>query len=107
MTNEKLKILNESLTDFKRNQLPSIGDVIKAIYLKNQKESVSVKSASDHAAWCIGAMWQRSEIPVISARGIESRIHRIVEDYRNVLKYDESRKNYTDLVNEFIVSFRI
>lgn len=105
MTNEKIKILDEFPSDFKRNHLPTNGDIIKAIYFKSFEDDVSLKSACESAAWCIGAIWKRAEIPAISPRGIESRVHRLIEDYQKLLKYDKSRKNYINFVDEFKVSF--
>lgn len=106
MANEKIKIIDEFPADFKRNQLPSNGDIIKAIYFKSYRDGVLLKSACDHAAWCIGAIWKRAEVPVISSRGIENRVLRLIEDYQKLLKYDESRNNYNNLVDEFNVSFQ-
>lgn len=105
MSRKKLKLIDKYPSDFPKNILPSLEDVIKAIYFKHFEQNVNLKVAAEQVACCIEVMWKRAEIPILSTRTIELKVKRHLDKFQSILKYSTSRISYQTKVTQFKVSF--
>lgn len=82
--------MSESPSELPSSQLPTNGDVLKAIYFEQKSQKKPKQSAIKKVVRQISALWQNTGIPIVSLPRIEQKLTTYFEKHYQLSKSDSS-----------------
>lgn len=107
MSREKIIILDEFAAKIPNSNLPTKGDVIKAIFYENVERKITHNEAIEVVTSDICELWQASEIPALRKRTIKGKIKNYWQKYYDLRKIPAGRSTQIAKWSLFKVCFHV
>ena len=103
MSKDTVRILSEFPSELPSKQLPTNGDVLKAIYFEQQSQKLSKQAAIKKVERQISELWQNTSIPILSTRRVKEKLTTYVESHYRLSKSDSTRQKNEEKKSVFKV----
>lgn len=107
MSKVTVRVLRQFPSKLPITQLPTNGDVIKAIYFEKESQKISREDAIYDVVRQIHRLWQITLIPIISKKGINKKLSMYFSNYTKLNIGDSSRAKNDEKKIVFKVRFFI
>lgn len=93
MAQKILKILGEPAKNIRLCELPTKGDIIKAVFFIKDSKKCSAKSAINIVSKQVTEVWRKTDIPIVSERSIVRNVANCYTRYDKLCRSDSKRNN--------------
>ena len=102
----KDKIFETSVTiddkHISRQQLPTKLQIVRSINAYTKFDFLEKNQAIKEVMNQITLIYERAAIPIVSEGSLRNRIKRLYDEYQQICKIDENRKNFEEKINKYL-----